>query len=315
MPDADVIRANIRDAFRVLKPGGVFLFQCNGTTHPEFQEQPKDTWAGATFSETEIRDISREIGAQLCVVANNNTLYCWALLRKRLERSISQLTSPPQILTYSGTDDVTRQEIPEREGELVLRLLLSGLDREEVDANNLVVELGEHSLSPSFVGTVANGVRPEIIRDLEPKYGAIIQVRCALPLDIPAGPTTLRVRWAGERRTAALPLHLPPAKAQKPVIHLISNVEDGGTDIYARGPKSLIRLFIMGLAEEMKMEGTEVQLNDCRLRPQRLTYISALSSWEVVVQLPPDTQPGQGEFRFIAGDLCSLPLSAIIREV
>jgi hypothetical protein len=150
---------------------------------------------------------------------------------------------------------------------------------------------------------------------LEAKYSEIIQVRCAFPLDIPAGPTTLRVRWARDRQTALIPLQIPPLKAQKPVIHLISNGEDSGTDIYARGPKSLVRLLIMGPPQDTKMEGVEVELNGSRLRPQKLTYLPAHASWEVMVQLPPATASGQSEFSFSVGALCSLPLRAIIREV
>ncbi len=312
LPDINVIRANIRDAFRVLKPGGVFLFQCNGTTNQAFQEQPKDTWAGATFAEPEIRQISRELGAQLCVVANNNTLYCWALLRKRLEQSASPVTSPPQILTYSGTNDISSQIIPEREGEVVLRLLLSGFDREAVDANNLFVEVGEHQFPASYVGTIANGVSLELMHRCESEYDGLLQVRGVLPPEIPAGETTLRV-CGTNMRTPAIRLQLPPLKAQRPVIHLISNAEDSGTDIYASGPKSLIRLFILGLAEEATMEGAAVQLNERRLTPQQVSYLPGIASWEVVVQLPPDTPPGLSEFRFLSGESSSLPLSAMIR--
>lgn len=314
MPDANIIRANIRDGFRVLKPGGGFLFQCNGTMNREYQEQAKNTWAGATFSEPDIREISREIGAQLVVVANNNSLYCWAMMRKQSELPFTLTTTIPNILTFSGTDDIQQKSIPMRDGDVVLRLLLSGLNRNSVDANNLFVQFGEHSLSPFYVGTIANGVADEIVQELEAKHGEIVQIKCSLPPEIPAGETSLSVYGASGWRTVAIQLNLPSAHAPKPVIHLIVNAEDSGTDIYTNGPKSLVQIYVMGLSEDVSVDRAEVQLNDIRLPVQSANYLPGLATWAFVVQLPPDTTPGQGEFKLILGGLSSQPMSTTIRS-
>src|SRR6185503_18528897 len=65
VPSADVIRSNIRDACRVLKPGGLFKFLTNGILDEEYESVQKDTWMGVAFPESEIRQVARDSGAQL----------------------------------------------------------------------------------------------------------------------------------------------------------------------------------------------------------------------------------------------------------
>lgn len=314
MPDVNIILANIRDGFRVLKPGGGFLFQCNGTSNREYQEQEKNTWSGATFAESDIRKISREIGSQLVVVANNNTLYCWAMLRKQFEQSVKSIITDPKILTFSGPDNIQQEEIPTREGDVVLRLLINGLDRNSVDANNVFVQLGERSLSPFYVGTLAHEIAAETIHELEAKHGDLIQIKCSLPPEIPAGETRLNVYGASGWQTNSIQLTLPSACAAKPIIHQICNAEDSGTDIYTNGPKSLIQIYVMGLAENTSVEDAEVRINDIRLPVQSVSFLPSLATWSFFVQLPPDTMPGQSEFKLQLRELSSIPMSATIRS-
>src|SRR5690606_31703971 len=49
VPDAEVMRANIRDACRVLRPGGIFKFQTCGIVSEAYAGTPKNTWTGASF--------------------------------------------------------------------------------------------------------------------------------------------------------------------------------------------------------------------------------------------------------------------------
>ena len=58
VPAKEIVASNLRDAFRVLKPGGIFKFVTNGITDPDFESMPKDTWTGVTFSGDEVRLLS-----------------------------------------------------------------------------------------------------------------------------------------------------------------------------------------------------------------------------------------------------------------
>ncbi len=49
VPTLAIIQENLRDAYRVLKPGGIMKFHTNSITLFDFEEMEKDTWLGASF--------------------------------------------------------------------------------------------------------------------------------------------------------------------------------------------------------------------------------------------------------------------------
>jgi SAM-dependent methyltransferase len=55
IPSASVISNYVREAARVLKPGGCFKFQLNGDRSPEYLDHERDTWLGETFSSGQVR--------------------------------------------------------------------------------------------------------------------------------------------------------------------------------------------------------------------------------------------------------------------
>ena len=83
VPSAEVIASNLREAWRLLKPGGVFKFQTSSITALDFEEIEKDTWVGASFREGEIRRFARECVGQLICIYGGGTQYCWTTVRKR----------------------------------------------------------------------------------------------------------------------------------------------------------------------------------------------------------------------------------------
>ena len=111
VPSKDVICANLREAFRVVKPGGLVRVHTNGVEADRYAEKEKDTWSGATFTEAELRALARELGAQLISVYGAGTLYCWTTLRKRMTPAF---VSPgtPQIEFFARADDAAISVIP-----------------------------------------------------------------------------------------------------------------------------------------------------------------------------------------------------------
>jgi ubiquinone/menaquinone biosynthesis C-methylase UbiE len=84
IPDRDVIFNYIREAHRVLKPGGAFKFQVQGCTDPAWMEAAKDTWFGVTITETDVADLSTELGFDLITKSGQGTQYSWYTVRKQL---------------------------------------------------------------------------------------------------------------------------------------------------------------------------------------------------------------------------------------
>jgi SAM-dependent methyltransferase len=75
IPSAAVIRNYIREAARVLKPGGAFKFQVNGDQSPDYRAHVRDTWQGETFSRGEVQEMLEGAGLSLAAVEDPGTQY------------------------------------------------------------------------------------------------------------------------------------------------------------------------------------------------------------------------------------------------
>jgi SAM-dependent methyltransferase len=79
IPSRDVIFSYLRDAFRVLKPGGILRCQLNGL--PPHARQ-YDTWSGVRISPAEIAAFVESTGYHLLALEQAWTQYMWITLRK-----------------------------------------------------------------------------------------------------------------------------------------------------------------------------------------------------------------------------------------
>ena len=82
IPSRDAIAAYVRDAARVLRPGGVFKFQLNGDQSPAFRAHQPDTWLGETFSIEEAAAMLHGAGFSLVMVEGPGTQYFVLTARK-----------------------------------------------------------------------------------------------------------------------------------------------------------------------------------------------------------------------------------------
>ena len=79
IPSRDVVFAYLREAFRVLKPGGILRCQLNGL--PPHARQ-YDTWSGVRITPDEIAAFVASTGFQLLALEQIWTQYMWITLRK-----------------------------------------------------------------------------------------------------------------------------------------------------------------------------------------------------------------------------------------
>ena len=82
IPSKDVVLSYIREAHRVLKPGGVFKFQVQGSTSASYLKAPKDTWHGVTITEEDVDGLCAEPGFELLAKSGQGMQYSWYTLRK-----------------------------------------------------------------------------------------------------------------------------------------------------------------------------------------------------------------------------------------
>ncbi len=82
IPSRAVIEDYVREAARVLKPGGIFKFQVNGDRSPAYLAHAPDTWLGVSFSEIEVRELLDRAGFSLLAAEGAGAQYFTLTARK-----------------------------------------------------------------------------------------------------------------------------------------------------------------------------------------------------------------------------------------
>lgn len=302
VPDVSVVHSNIRDACRTLKPGGLFKFQVCGIDHEAYARIPKDTWTGAAFSEDEIRRAARESGVKLVSILGYGSQYTWVILRKPLQKTSAPAAGRLKIESFGRADALEIKSIPSNGDHAYLTLKVSGVDENEADANNVIVEINGRDYLPMYTGwDGANDIEAQGTGD-----GRLVQINLGITTKMPRGKASVRVKTGGEISDPVTIEILEPQPII-PKIVLVSNAVDGGVDVHARGDKSLFRVFALGLDETASPANVRIQLNDLILAPESVAFIPGNMAYMSVARMPEEIAPGDVEVRLHFGDLISPP--------
>lgn len=190
VPSAALIRSNLVDAWRVLKPGGVFKFVTNGVTTEA--AVLNDSWNGATFPETALRQLAHDLDAQLLGLFGEETQYCWTMLRRRLQTQPTARVQTPQVVLCGHADELAVTEISLSDARPYLTLVLAGEFSEWDDAASVRIELAGRSILPRYAGPPGTNVLAAL-----PAHAAeaLFQVNLRLTPDLPLGDLPLQVHW------------------------------------------------------------------------------------------------------------------------
>lgn len=317
VPSFEVIRSNIRDGFRVLKPRGIFKFVTSAVSNEEYLKVNKDTWSGHPFTEPDIRLLATALGGQLMGVVGDGTQYCWTLLRKRPHLELIGEVAPaqsPKIVRVGRAENLSRTNLEPRSGDLYLGIILDHVRHEAIDANTLIVELGGQAIAPCYAGPV--GIPAEHlsrVHELYPNYDSQAQVNVRIPAEVLAGNTALQIMLPSGEASDCVTIVLPPITSPLPRIRNVTNNHDKGLDIFAAGPKSAIRILVDQLDASVRTEDVVVKVADFWIKPESFEFVSGNAFWEVTAQLPGNIIAGDATVQIQAKGLLSLPTTIQIQ--
>ena len=276
IPSAEVIWNYLREARRVLKPGGVLRCQINGLPRGE---GAYDTWSGARIAPEEVRAFAREQGLQLLALEDAWTQYMWVTCRKPLG-SAAQRQGECRIRHI--TNALTGDRAAPASGPLAaLALWVEWLP--ECDLNELAVRADGLECRPIYIGP--------------PEPDGVSQVNAWLPPELRTGLVEIEVLRNGRRMCPIAWLRIVPAAPAAPRIASITdavNLLSGN-----RVVSGLIKVVMSDVANAGQFRAAVDGL------PARDTVSfctdQSMQRYEFNFRLPPGIGPGPHEVRIAVG--------------
>ncbi|MEO6725076.1 MAG: hypothetical protein ABIP14_07215, partial [Blastocatellia bacterium] len=259
---------------------------------------------GATFTESEIRQLALKLGAQLISLYGADTMFCWTMMRKPtgVPRKLSLMK--PRIEFHARADNAMIKAIPTGGDEAWLSLIVAGLDQESVDANSLRVIISNQIITPRYVGRL----RPhfaDAVAQAGLAFDQLIYIESAIPAGTVSGKANVRVQCASGEMSPAYDIELIEARPAAPKIVTIRNGFDYQTDVYASGPKSLVRLFVEGLNDSANCGNVKVKAGEWFISPAFVGFVTDVAGYQVDAQLPDGIMPGATTMKLLFNGVTS----------
>jgi hypothetical protein len=209
IPSREVVFQYLREARRVLKPGGVMRCQVNGLPANARQY---DTWNGVRIAPEELAGFTRANDLQLLALEQPGTQYMWMTCRKRARGWVASLegrepASGAAIRSISNA--LTSDPVSPASGPMAALALLIERLPEECDLNHVSVTAEGQSCRMVYIGPAE--------RDAD-------QVNVMLPQGIRTGLVAVEVSWLGRPLCAPGWVRIIPAG---PLVPRVKAVSDG----------------------------------------------------------------------------------------
>ena len=267
IPSTEVVFSYLREAVRVLKPGGFVRLQINGLPKTA---RAYTTWEGVRIGADEVHGFTREQGVRLLSLTGVDTQYMWTTWQK-----------PPVDETLPPGKPRIRHVVNAFSGEQAVpssgRLACATLQIE-----NLPGACDLNSLE-AFVDGV-----PGVACYIGPPVNGLSQLNVFLPPGVRTGLVPARVEWHGEQLCPAATIRVIPAG---PAVPRLVSVSDGVNLLSAQRIESGI---MKATIEEVESIGSfAATVDGFPVREVETFRTDPLASlYEVNFRLPNGLNPG-----------------------
>ena len=285
IPSRDVVFSYLREAWRVLKPGGVLRCQLNGL--PAHARQ-YDTWSGVRIAPDEVREFARERGFQLLALEDIWTQYMWITCRKRGTDGAAQ-PGPAAVRNISNA--LTGEAAAPASGHLA--------------ALSLWIEHLPGGCGLNDLEVFVEGRPGRLIYIGPPAADHVSQVNVTLPEGTRTGLARVDVRWRGDSICPAAWVRiLPPGPA---IPHIVSVTDGVNLVMNARTISGCIKVAMRDVANaesfRAELDGREVgDVDSFCTDPAKQTY-------EFNLILPAEIGKGAHELRIGLGRRAFAPIA------
>ncbi|MCB9385362.1 MAG: methyltransferase domain-containing protein [Bryobacterales bacterium] len=297
IPERDFVLSYLRDAVRVLKPGGLMKLQFNSlprTGNPVLEPVPgwsqragapprsaaladaADTWSGCSFQGEELAAFCRDHDLQLLSLEGFDTQYLWMCARK----GRPPLPGEPELHIAGAANTFTSDRLVPQEGRFSSAALWIVDLPEGADLNNLRVNVDGQLAAPSYISRknrIGSG-----------------QVNFFLPPGVRTGIVPIQILLDGKPASNVASLRVVPAA---PLIPRLLAVSDG-VDLLSN--LSIVSRTLKVSLEEVPYDSSEAVLAHFRARldDRAVTRIEAFCvdplsrRYELNLYLPADVPAG-----------------------
>jgi SAM-dependent methyltransferase len=322
IPDKEVIRNYLREACRVLKPGGIFKGQLSGlpqtrqggdeilavsgwsaraatTGAASAQGVAVDTWCGVSFRPEEIASFAAEQGMRLLAMDGFDTQYLWLTWRKPAGQPVAA-REKARIVRVTNT--YTADALIPRGGRFAsASLWVLGLD-DAADLNSLRVRVEDEATAPCFIGKhVWNGPT---------------QVNFYLPPGVRSGVLPVCLELRGEPITDPAPMRVVEAGPMVPKLISVSDGVNLLSRMWIESRSIKVQLEEIGLDNAAAVRETLRAEIDGRPIPQLDVFcVDPLPQrYEVNLSIPSGLPPGRHELAVSLGLRRFAPLEIQLAE-